>query len=93
MQERRSPGSEAGAPSTTPIATSEFSPLWRQDWYDPLSAEDRADLAVLIAAAERGYRLATRCLRCGQWLVAPSSVRRHMGPVCAAKVAADGAVA
>ncbi|WP_099319530.1 DUF6011 domain-containing protein [Mycobacterium ostraviense] len=62
---------------------------WRQDRHDPLSAEDRADLDVLIAAAERGYRLATRCLRCGQWLVAPSSVRRHLGPVCAAKAAAD----
>ncbi|KAA1243634.1 hypothetical protein F0Q45_25495 [Mycobacterium simiae] len=57
--------------------------------HDPLTAEDRADLDVLIAAAERGYRLATRCLRCGQWLVAPSSVRRHLGPVCAAKAAAD----
>ena len=27
------------------------------------------------------------CTRCNQWLVAPSSVRRHMGPVCRAKAA------
>jgi hypothetical protein len=70
--------------------TAEFIAPWRQDWHEPLTAEDRADLDVLIAAAERGYRLAVRCTRCNQWLVAPSSVRRHLGPVCQAKVAADG---
>jgi hypothetical protein len=69
--------------------TDEFSPPWRQDPHEPLTAEDRADIEVLIAAAERGFRLATRCTRCGQWLVAPSSVRAHLGPVCKVKVAAD----
>jgi hypothetical protein len=58
---------------------------WRQAWHEPLTAEDRADVDVLIKAAERGFRLATRCLRCNQWLVAPSSVRLHLGPVCRRK--------
>jgi hypothetical protein len=53
--------------------------------HEPLTAEDWADAAVLAAAAELGYRLATRCLRCNQWLVAHSSVARHLGPVCAGK--------
>jgi hypothetical protein len=68
--------------------TAEHIAPWRQDWHEPLTAEDRADIDVLIAAAERGFRLATRCTRCNQWLVAPSSVRRHLGPVCRAKAAA-----
>jgi hypothetical protein len=58
----------------------------RQDGYASPTADDRADLDVLIAAAERGFRLAIRCLRCNQWLVAPSSVRAHLGPVCRVKV-------
>lgn len=39
----------------------------------------------LLAAALRGgmFRLAVQCSRCGTWLVAPTSVRRHLGPVCA----------
>lgn len=55
---------------------------------EPPTAEDRADAAVLAAAYERGYRLATRCIRCNQWLVAPSSVALHLGPVCRTKQAA-----
>lgn len=82
-------GRPGGTRTAISSATADYIAPWRHDWHDPLTAEDRADLDVLIAAAERGYRLATRCLRCGQWLVAPSSVRRHLGPVCAAKVAAD----
>jgi hypothetical protein len=57
--------------------------------HEPLTAEDRADAAALAAAEARGFRLATRCLRCGQWLVAPSSVRAHLGPVCRAKAVAE----
>ncbi|MDC9012048.1 DUF6011 domain-containing protein [Mycobacterium marinum] len=79
-----SPGSEAGAPSTTPIADTDITPL---------TADVRADIAILNAAAERGFRLAVRCARCSQWLVAPASVRRHLGPVCATRVAADEGVA
>ncbi|MDC8992502.1 DUF6011 domain-containing protein [Mycobacterium marinum] len=51
--------------------------------------DDRADIAILIAAAERGFRLAVRCTRCQQWLVAPASVRRHLGPVCRRKAVAN----
>jgi hypothetical protein len=53
--------------------------------HEPRDSEDRADEKVLAAASERGYRLAIQCTRCGQWLVAAESVRRHMGPVCRAK--------
>lgn len=66
----------------------QFTARWHHDRHEPLTVEDRADLDVLIAAAERGFRLATRCIRCGQWLVAPSSVRAHMGAVCRAKAGA-----
>lgn len=54
-------------------------------WHEAPSAADRAEAHVLAIAYSLGYRLAVRCTRCGQWLVAPSSVRRHLGPVCAAK--------
>jgi hypothetical protein len=54
--------------------------------HEPITAEDRADIDVLVAAAERGFRLATRCSACGQWLVSPASVRRHLGPVCARRM-------
>lgn len=88
-QKRRNPGAKARATSTTPtVDGAEHIAPWRHDWHEPLTAEDRADVDVLIAAAERGFRLATRCTRCNQWLVAPSSVRRHLGPVCRSKVAA-----
>lgn len=88
-QKRRSRATLDPAPSTTPLAETDFTASWHQDWNEPLIAEDRADIDVLIAAAERGFRLAVRCTRCNQWLVAPSSVRRHLGPVCRAKAAAD----
>jgi hypothetical protein len=54
---------------------------------EPVDADDRADLEVLNAAAELGFRLATRCLVCGQWLVAPKSVRLHIGPKCRKRAA------
>jgi hypothetical protein len=54
----------------------------RQDGYAAPSAEDRADAAVLAAAAERGFRLAVQCLECGRWLTDRDSVRLHLGPVC-----------
>ena len=78
-------------PKAAPVSHCEPQSIapWRQHWNEPLTAEDRADIDVLVAAAERGFRLATRCIRCGQWVVAPSSVRAHMGPVCRAKVVAE----
>lgn len=38
---------------------------------------------LMAALAQGGFRLAVQCTRCGTWLVAPTSVRRHLGPVCA----------
>jgi hypothetical protein len=61
--------------------------LHGHDRVEPLDAEDRADLAVLEAAAERGYRLATQCMHCGHWVSNPKSVRLHAGPRCRAKAA------
>jgi hypothetical protein len=88
MKTRESPAGKSGATSTTPNPTIQFTAPRRHAPHEPLTAEDRADLDVLIAAAERGFRLATRCTRCNQWLVAPSSVRAHLGPVCRERVAA-----
>ncbi|MEU7764350.1 DUF6011 domain-containing protein [Nocardia sp. NPDC049190] len=48
--------------------------------------EDKLDAAVLAAARARGFRLAVRCQRCGQWVVAAESVALHLGPVCRRKV-------
>lgn len=85
---RRSPGTESRAASkTTPIVTADPTALPGYQRTEPITAQDRHEAAVLAAAADLGYRLATRCLRCGQWIVAPKSVAAHMGPVCAAKVA------
>ena len=61
---------------------------------DPKDSDDQFDDKVvdaadrLLAAALRGgtYRLASRCHACGAWLVDPVSVRRHLGPRCAARV-------
>ncbi len=81
-------------PKAAPVSRCDSQSIapWRHDPHEPPSEEDRADLDVWVAAAERGFRLATRCTRCGQWVVAPSSVRAHMGPVCRAKVATASGV-
>lgn len=42
-----------------------------------------ADKLLMSALAQGNFRLAVQCERCGTWLVAPSSVKRHLGPVCA----------
>lgn len=44
---------------------------------------DPADKLLMAALAQGGFRLAVQCERCGTWLVAPASVKRHLGPVCA----------
>lgn len=52
------------------------------DQYDE-KLVDAAD--KLLRAALRGgtFRLAVQCDKCGAWVTAPTSVRRHRGPVCA----------
>jgi len=57
--------------------------LIRPDRTELLTFEDRADIDVLVAAAERGFRLAVQCTACGQWLTNRKSVGRHLGPKCA----------
>jgi hypothetical protein len=76
-----------GAPSKTREGASNFTRLLGLQRHEPLDAETRAEIDLLIKAAEMGYRLATRCSRCGHWITAPSSLKRHMGASCAAKAA------
>lgn len=52
---------------------------------EPLAAEDRADLAVLEAAAERGYQLMTWCSTCGRALSSRDSLIARQGPTCRSK--------
>ena len=60
-----------------------------QDGYAAPSAEDRREAGLLAELRDLGYQPATRCTRCGQWVVAAKSVALHMGPVCRAKSAAE----
>ena len=69
-------------------AQGEFTAPWHHDRHEPLTVEDRDDLDVLIAAAERGFRLSVQCLECHHWLTNPVSVRAHRGPRCRARAAA-----
>lgn len=84
IRDNRPAGNRAATTNINYTANQSIAP-WEQDWNEPLTADDRADFDVLIAAAERGFRLAVRCTRCGQWLVARKSVAAHIGPVCATK--------
>lgn len=56
--------------------------------HEPLTLEDRDDIDVIVAAVERGFRIAVRCRVCGHWLSNPRSVKAFVGPRCAAKVVA-----
>lgn len=67
-----------------PQSTAE-APRYGIDGY-PLDDKQRRDAHLTAIAYAAGYRLAVRCARCGQWLVAEKSVRLHLGPVCAAKL-------
>ncbi|MFC5332872.1 DUF6011 domain-containing protein [Mycobacterium branderi] len=86
MKTRKRPAPPQNRPSRNNTSDMQFTVPWHQEPHEPLTPEDRADIDVLIAAAERGFRLATRCTRCNQWLVAPVSVRTHLGPVCRSKI-------
>ena len=78
------PARTAESPNST-ASTVKISDIPRHHHHEPLTVEDGLDTAVLAAAAERGYRLAARCIRCSQWFVAPASVARYLGLVCAGK--------
>jgi primosomal protein N' len=57
--------------------------------HEPLTPEDREDLNAIVAAAERGFRVAVRCSACGHWLSNPRSVRAFLGPRCAARAVSE----
>jgi primosomal protein N' len=79
-QSQPSPNATNGYAKSTAITR-----FYGHDRHEAMTAEDREDLAVITAAAARGYRIAVQCLDCGHWLSSPASVRRHLGPKCAAK--------
>lgn len=87
MSQRKSPApaKENRAPSDTTIGSTNFTRLLGLERHEPLTSEDRADIDFIVAAAERGFRLAARCADCGHWISSPASLRRHLGPKCAAK--------
>lgn len=53
-----------------------------RDFNEPLTADDRADDAVIAAAQERGFKIAVPCQSCGRYLVSASSIRYRMGKRC-----------
>jgi hypothetical protein len=61
--------------------------FYGHDIHEPMDADDRADLALIAAAAERGYRIAVQCVDCGHWLTARASVAAHRGPRCIERAA------
>lgn len=85
------PGTQAGdtTNATATAATFKDTAHRAEDGYQAPDRDDRLDAQVVEAAKARGFRLATRCTRCNQWVVAAESVAAHMGPVCRAKVAAE----
>lgn len=91
MTQRKRPAPPQNRPSSTTIGYSQSNALTRfygHDRHEPLTREDREDLAVISAAVERGYRIAVRCRVCGHWLSNPMSVKAFVGPRCAAKAVA-----
>jgi len=49
---------------------------------ETLDADERREQELLDELADRGYRVAVQCRRCGLWLSNPRSVARHIGPKC-----------
>ncbi|KZF00883.1 hypothetical protein A2J03_09880 [Rhodococcus sp. EPR-157] len=66
-------------------------PALLDDYLEKL--RDPADKLLAAALRDGTFRLAVQCSRCGTWLVAPSSVKRHLGPVCARHAQAQAGVA
>jgi hypothetical protein len=55
--------------------------------------EDALQANLIAEARGLGLRLAVRCARCNQWVVAPKSVALHLGPTCRRKIAEQQGVA
>ncbi len=53
------------------------------------SVADQVDWSLWAALYDGQFRLATRCRRCGRWLVDGRSKRRNLGKHCAARLAAE----
>ena len=79
MIAKKNPGGRAGESQAVE---------WVRDYLEysePLTTEERSEVAAVSVVAELGYRPAVQCTSCGSWLVAPKSVALHRGPVCRSK--------
>ncbi|GAC49034.1 DUF6011 domain-containing protein [Gordonia aichiensis] len=79
MIAKKNPGGRAGESQAVE---------WVRDYLDysePLTTEERSEVAAVSVVVELGYRPAVQCTSCGSWLVAPKSVALHRGPVCRSK--------
>ena len=79
MTAKKNPGRRAGESQAVE---------WVRDYLEysePLTTEERSEVAAVSVVVELGYRPAVQCTSCGSWLVAPKSVALHRGPVCRSK--------
>ena len=78
MIAKKNPGGRAGESQAVE---------WRDylEYSEPLTVEERSEVAAVSVVIELGYRPAVQCTSCGSWLVAPKSVALHRGPVCRSK--------
>lgn len=90
MTKSRKPAPPQRRPSRKNTRADDSSRIHRpEDGHQAPTREDRLDAQVIADAKARGYRIAVRCTRCNQWVVADASVAAHMGPVCRSKVVAE----
>ncbi|WP_413783407.1 DUF6011 domain-containing protein [Mycolicibacterium obuense] len=88
MSQRKRPVPPQNRPSrntTSDAKSTVLHKLFGHAPHDPITPEDREDLDVIVAAVERGFRIAVRCRICGHWLSNPRSVSAFLGPRCASK--------
>lgn len=79
------PGTQTGGTTHIAAATAaqaKDTAYRSEDGFQAPPAEDRADARFRAEASARGYKLATKCLDCGHYVVNEVSVRAHRGPVC-----------
>jgi hypothetical protein len=72
------------APATTPIVNTDPSRSADPDEFADIVVR-QVDWSLWLAIRNGDFRLAVKCRRCGRWVTAEQSRRRHMGPRCAAK--------